>query len=185
MNNLCPCGSTQTYTQCCQRFHSGQQHAETAEQLMRSRFSAFYQGAKGMGKIEDYLAITHHPSQRHKNESTELQQSFKQQQWLSLKILKSNKGQLKDTQGQVEFVAFFQQLPLKTAPQQTISGQTKPEQTIPEQAKPKQLHECSNFVKENGKWFYVDGEMLEAIKLGRNEPCWCGSRKKLKQCHGK
>ena len=22
-------------------------------------------------------------------------------------------------------------------------------------------------------------------KLGRNEPCWCGSGKKYKQCHGK
>ena len=23
------------------------------------------------------------------------------------------------------------------------------------------------------------------IKIGRNEPCWCGSGKKFKQCHGK
>jgi len=22
-------------------------------------------------------------------------------------------------------------------------------------------------------------------KIGRNEPCWCGSGKKFKQCHGK
>jgi len=22
-------------------------------------------------------------------------------------------------------------------------------------------------------------------KMGRNEPCWCGSEKKFKQCHGK
>ena len=22
-------------------------------------------------------------------------------------------------------------------------------------------------------------------KVGRNEPCWCGSGKKFKQCHGK
>ena len=25
----------------------------------------------------------------------------------------------------------------------------------------------------------------EEKKLGRNEPCWCGSGKKFKQCHGK
>jgi preprotein translocase subunit SecA len=25
----------------------------------------------------------------------------------------------------------------------------------------------------------------EGRKIGRNEPCWCGSDKKFKQCHGK
>jgi preprotein translocase subunit SecA len=25
----------------------------------------------------------------------------------------------------------------------------------------------------------------EGEKLGRNDPCWCGSGKKYKQCHGK
>jgi uncharacterized protein YecA (UPF0149 family) len=24
----------------------------------------------------------------------------------------------------------------------------------------------------------------ENAKLGRNDPCWCGSGKKFKQCHG-
>jgi preprotein translocase subunit SecA len=24
----------------------------------------------------------------------------------------------------------------------------------------------------------------EAAKLGRNDPCWCGSGKKFKRCHG-
>jgi hypothetical protein len=24
----------------------------------------------------------------------------------------------------------------------------------------------------------------EAPKLGRNDPCWCGSGRKLKKCHG-
>ncbi|MFV2063664.1 MAG: preprotein translocase subunit SecA [Chloroflexota bacterium] len=30
----------------------------------------------------------------------------------------------------------------------------------------------------------ADGEPADAHKLGRNDPCWCGSGKKYKRCHG-
>ena len=40
----CPCGSDLTYATCCGRLHRGQARAETAEQLMRSRYSAFARG---------------------------------------------------------------------------------------------------------------------------------------------
>ena len=51
-------------------------------------------------------------------------------------------------------------------------------------------HEISRFVKEDGKWFYIDGELLESppplsTKVGRNAPCPCGSGKKYKKCCGK
>jgi preprotein translocase subunit SecA len=35
-----------------------------------------------------------------------------------------------------------------------------------------------------------DGEVVETVvksdrdKIGRNDPCWCGSGKKYKKCHG-
>jgi len=52
-------------------------------------------------------------------------------------------------------------------------------------------HERSRFIKQNGAWFYVDGEMNPAQeqrivthKLGRNDPCHCGSGKKFKKCCG-
>ncbi|NEQ54934.1 MAG: zinc chelation protein SecC, partial [Leptolyngbya sp. SIO3F4] len=35
-----------------------------------------------------------------------------------------------------------------------------------------------------GCWFYLDGEMLPPILPKRNQPCWCGSGKKFKHCHG-
>ncbi len=35
--------------------------------------------------------------------------------------------------------------------------------------------------KDDSEQPFVRGEK----KLGRNEPCWCGSGKKFKQCHGK
>ena len=51
------------------------------------------------------------------------------------------------------------------------------------------LHEVSRFVKENGRWYYIDGEIKDApqttaVKIGRNAPCPCGSGKKFKKCCG-
>ena len=53
----CPCGSGAQYAPCCGRLHRGAA-AETPEQLMRSRYSAFVR--------EDvpYLRRTWHPSTR-------------------------------------------------------------------------------------------------------------------------
>jgi len=51
-----------------------------------------------------------------------------------------------------------------------------------------QLHERSRFVREAGRWFYLDGEILPPIKEerpGRNAPCPCGSGKKYKRCCGR
>jgi SEC-C motif-containing protein len=47
------------------------------------------------------------------------------------------------------------------------------------------LSERSRFVRVEGRWRYVEGEArTQRQKLGRNEPCPCGSGRKLKQCHG-
>jgi SEC-C motif-containing protein len=51
------------------------------------------------------------------------------------------------------------------------------------------LHEISRFVRENGQWLYVDGDVREsadkaADKPGRNSPCPCGSGRKFKKCCG-
>lgn len=50
------------------------------------------------------------------------------------------------------------------------------------------LHERSRFVREQGRWFYLDGVLhggAKPAKIGRNEPCPCGSGRKYKQCCGK
>lgn len=45
------------------------------------------------------------------------------------------------------------------------------------------LQERSQFVRENGRWYYLDGEPHEGIlKPGRNDPCPCGSGRKFKAC---
>ncbi len=47
------------------------------------------------------------------------------------------------------------------------------------------LEERSRFVRENGHWFYLDGEhTVTPLKPGRNDPCPCGSGRKFKKCCG-
>ena len=47
------------------------------------------------------------------------------------------------------------------------------------------LHEKSEFIKVEGAWFYLDGDIKDTpeVKLNRNDVCPCGSNKKFKKCH--
>ncbi len=46
-------------------------------------------------------------------------------------------------------------------------------------------HETATFTHKDGRWWYVDGIMgvkpRRAEKIGRNDPCSCGSGKKYKK----
>jgi SEC-C motif-containing protein len=53
----CPCGSA-SYDECCGCLHRGEQQAATAEELMRSRYSAYV-----VGDV-DYVWRTWHPRTR-------------------------------------------------------------------------------------------------------------------------
>ncbi|MEM9726533.1 MAG: YchJ family metal-binding protein [Pseudomonadota bacterium] len=44
MFEQCPCGGGATYLACCARLHAGQKTAETPEELMRARYSAYAKG---------------------------------------------------------------------------------------------------------------------------------------------
>ncbi|GAA60210.1 SEC-C motif domain protein [Pseudoalteromonas sp. BSi20652] len=48
-----------------------------------------------------------------------------------------------------------------------------------------ELNEKSQFIKEDGQWRYLDGEIYPVadIKVSRNDNCPCGSGKKYKKCH--
>jgi SEC-C motif-containing protein len=148
--SACPCNNTASYQACCQAFHDSKLTASSAEQLMRSRYSAFVTGNIA------YLIATLHSDKRQADDETILSQTIKNTQWLGLKIIRHKSAGNTAT---VEFVAFYQD--------QAIG----------------QLHERSNFIKQDKQWFYVDGEILDPIKLSRNEICFCGSGKKLKKCH--
>lgn len=151
---LCPCGSKKVDKYCCAMYISGTKKPETAEKLMRSRYTAFYQGNV------DYLVATLHPEKRTSQDKEELTKSINHTKWLSLTIISTQKGSKRDTTGIVEFEAIYQL------------------------DEPGQLHERSRFVKSNGQWFYVDGDILPGTIPKPKDPCWCGSNKKYRQCHG-
>lgn len=45
------------------------------------------------------------------------------------------------------------------------------------------LEEHSDFVREQGLWYYLSGNTSEGVlRPGRNDPCPCGSGRKYKNC---
>ena len=79
----CYCGSNKSYKICCEVFHKNEGKTETAEQLMRSRYSAFVL-ANG-----DYLMQTHHESTRPIKEKKAIVNWAKSVEWLKLEILET------------------------------------------------------------------------------------------------
>ena len=94
----CPCDPSHAYAQCCGRFHGGAEQPDTAEQLMRSRYSAY-----ALGRA-DYLLRTWHLSTR--PAALDLARA-PAPKWLSLTIIRSEAGSSEDGDGVVEFVARF------------------------------------------------------------------------------
>lgn len=122
---------------------------------MRSRYTAFC-----TANI-DYLIATHHPTQRQADDRQTLAQTIAHTRWLSLRVLSSDRSQETNGVGTVEFVAFYRS-----------------------QGNFDQLHERSQFIRQDNRWYYHHGTILDPISLSRNDPCWCGSGKKYKKCHG-
>lgn len=146
----CPCQSNKEYADCCERFITQQSLPENAEQLMRSRYTAYVFGQR------DYLMESWHPAYR--PECLQLDDDIR---WLGLTILHA--PQAVSGKAEVEFEA-------RLLESQTVQG----------------LHERSQFVMEQGRWLYTQGEMLkpgfQPWKPGRNESCPCGSGQKFKRC---
>jgi SEC-C motif-containing protein len=92
----CPCGTGEPAAACCGRLHSGQQTAATAEQLMRSRYSAFALGE------EAYLLSSWHPSTRPKRLRVD-----PAQEWTHLEIVGRTGGGPFHAEGTVEFRAHY------------------------------------------------------------------------------
>jgi len=151
----CPCGSGILLTECCQPFLNGDARPETAEQLMRSRFTAFFLGD------EDYIILTTHPAKRKDDDIHSIRNTIRNCKWLELFVLNTKNGSVNDQKGTVEFIAAY------LAVTQGL------------------LHEISSFKKIDGLWYYVDGEVQNTPIPGRNDPCWCSSGKKHKKCHGR
>jgi SEC-C motif-containing protein len=121
----CPCGSRSAYTDCCGALHCGQL-ATTAEQLMRSRYSAFVLGD------ENYLRTSWHPSTLPTDLSLD---ADSQRRWLGLTVIAHDQSD--GDHATVEFVA-----------RSRAGGQPA-----------QRHHEVSRFVREQGRWLYLDGDV--------------------------
>jgi SEC-C motif domain protein len=120
----CPCGGA-NYAQCCGRFIDSGEIPQSAEQLMRSRYTAYT-----LHK-ESYLKATWHASTRPTDDIAQDDGT----KWLGLEVRKHIPAG--DT-ATVEFVARYK-----------LGGRAH------------RLHEVSRFVREDGRWFYVDGSFPE------------------------
>jgi SEC-C motif-containing protein len=94
----CPCGSGKSYAECCRPLHTGEARATTAEQLMRSRFSAF---AVGDGA---YLLRSWHSSTRPARLNLD-----PATRWTRLEILSTSDGGPFHAEGTVEFRAYYRE----------------------------------------------------------------------------
>jgi len=122
----CPCGSGKSYKNCCGRLITKGGVADSAEQLMRSRYSAYFYDEY------DYLKETWHPSTR----PQALNPVDDQLRWCGLSIIDTEQGQAQDQEGYVEFEAHY-----------SINSRSGV------------MHERSYFLKEQGQWFYVQGQV--------------------------
>jgi SEC-C motif-containing protein len=116
----CPCLSGERYRDCCGVFHRGEAAAPTALRLMRSRYSAFAVGDR------HYLLDTWHPLTRPADLELDVDQ-----RWYRLDIIGFSKGGLLDTEGTVEFRAWYKADGIASS-----------------------QHEVSRFVRESGRWMY-------------------------------
>jgi SEC-C motif-containing protein len=157
----CPCGSGNDFAECCEPVITGARLAETAEQLMRARYSAYTSAAT------DFIFETTHPDHRDGYDHAGTKQWAEKSEWLGLEILESRQGGPEDTVGEVTFVARFR-----------------------ENGVLQEHRELGHFKREKEEWLFTTGEMVKqkpavSSKVGRNDPCPCGSGKKYKKCCGK
>jgi SEC-C motif-containing protein len=158
----CACGSNEEFSTCCGPFLEGEKTAPTAEALMRSRYTAY------VNENIEYIKKTTHKTAMAEFDEGSARAWSRNSDWLGLKIIETEKGLEGDTEGTVEFVASYLQ-----------------------NDKEEHHHERAIFKREAGKWFFVDGKIVgqtpfvrETPKVGRNEPCPCGSGNKYKKCCG-
>jgi len=159
--DVCPCGSNIGYDSCCFPIIAGEQKAVTAEQLMRSRYSAY------VNKEIGYILTSLHPDHRSDYDESRSRAWAESATWHGIKIVKTVGGGVDDSKGQVEFIVSFTENRID-----------------------QEHHELSSFEKKDGIWYFVTGKTMPRMvsrvmpKTGRNEPCPCGSGKKFKKCCG-
>ena len=173
----CPCqinpasdavGILLTYSNCCQPYHDGLCikkndnsdgiKADTAERLMRTRYSAF------VLVKSDYIVKTTLSAQQDLLDIKAIESWAKETDWAGLEIV-AHTPKLGKRHAQVEFKAYFN----------TPDGLQA-------------HHELSAFAKikneatNDASWYFLDPTV--SMSVTQKQPCICGSGEKFKRCCG-
>jgi SEC-C motif-containing protein len=130
MSRRCPCGLKLDFSACCGPYLSGAAAPPTAAALMRSRYTAYLEGAV------DYLIATTAAEPRTTLDRDALQTYCATLRGISLIIKETTQGGPRDDTGFVTFEAT-----LKSSNKKFVQ------------------RERSRFAREHGRWVYVDGEL--------------------------
>ena len=190
----CPCQSNPSlastnsalaYKDCCQPYHDGICNkkaseeateennnvdgikADSAERLMRTRYSAF------VLVIPEYIVKTTLPAQQNLLDIKAIEAWAKETDWAGLQIV-GHTPKLGKRHAQVEFKAYF------NSPDSTADNLQA-------------HHELSTFVRVADKttdkksehyenWYFLDPTV--AMNVTQKQPCICGSGEKFKRCCG-
>ncbi|MBU0631376.1 zinc chelation protein SecC [bacterium] len=132
----CYCGLEKDFNECCGAILSGKKSAQTPEELMRSRYSAY------VTANAEYLVKSATKENRYSDDIPLILEFCKNVLWLKLDILHAECPvgvEQKESTGVVEFRAFYLE-----------NGEI----VI--------LHERSDFVKNDGVWEYDKGEFINS-----------------------
>lgn len=145
-NIACPCGSGKMYSSCCGEFHHGNKLPETAEKLMRSRYTAF--SLNNLSYIQD----TMQGNAAKKFSEPETNEDQSSHELLGLDVTRQYIDKKNPHHAFVEFRVLHQ-------------FEKKFDVT----------QELSEFSRINGKWFYVDGKTQKSSRNDPC-PCHSGKK---------
>lgn len=126
-DGMCPCGSGAALDECCGRYVSGSALPDTAEALMRSRYTAYV-----LQNI-DYLKATLWPKYQDGFDAAGTAKWAAENHWAGLAVLEVEKGGESDRDGVVLFEAKY------------LSGGVL-----------KVHREKSRFRRKAGRWYYIE-----------------------------
>ena len=159
-NQTCPCGSGAPFSTCCEPIINGTRESETAEELMRARYSAFVTHAI------DFIVASTHSHSRKDIDLPFIREWSETSTWRGLEILDTK--HVNDNKTFVSFEAHF-----------TQQGEDHRHR---EKSLFEREHGQWRFV--SGEDLKNPTVRYEMPIPGRNDPCPCGSGKKFKKCHG-
>ena len=160
LDKLCPCCSGAPFAACCEQIINGERESQSAEELMRARYSAFATGAI------DFVVASTHSRTRSEIDIPYIREWSQTSTWRGLQIFDTKL--IDENKAYVSFEALF-----------TKAGK---DQSHREKGEFEREHGKWRFV--TGEELKNPTVRYETPRTGRNEPCPCGSGRKYKKCCG-